>query len=354
MARLLPLLVIAVGVYLWYRSRHGASAGPRSASPSALTEGSLALGFLPASGQNTERARPDAELDALGASVRAGEWEPTARALAAAGKNWERRSQIVGEVADAAANDDAWLTAWEAARPDDPDAAVVRAKSTVFLAWEMRGSARADSTSQEQFDGFHRVLMRSRGDIERAKALNPEDPTPYITEVWTGLGLGYPHETMRELWAEITARAPHHYAAHYSALQYWSEKWRGSEALAWEFVEPAIAAAPHGTLLPALRLVLWYEHHDSDASEADYREAGLTAYVDAVLADIAMAPPTHPRLAEVRHLLAYFLVRQKRHAQALEQFRMVDGYVEALPWRYYNDPAAAYCAFRDKAVRKAR
>ncbi|MEX2982710.1 hypothetical protein [Streptomyces sp. C36] len=351
---LLPLFVIALLVYLWFRSRRGASAGTRSASPSALSEGAFALGFLPESAQNTERARRDAELDALSASVRAGEWEPAARALATAGPNWERRSALVGEVARAAAEDDAWLTAWEAARPDDPDAAVVRARSTVFLAWEVRGGARADSTSREQFEGFDRVLQRSRAEIERAKALNPEDPTPWITEVWAALGLGYPHDAMRELWGEITARAPHHYTAHYSALQYWCEKWRGSEALAREFVEAAIAAAPQGTLLSALRLVLWYEHHDDDASEADYREAGPRSYVDAVLADIAMAPPTHPRLAEVRHLLAYFLVRQKRHAEALEQFRMIDGHVGALPWLYYTDPAAAYCSFRDTAVRKAR
>ncbi|MGW4025394.1 hypothetical protein ACWEEL_29080, partial [Streptomyces sp. NPDC005009] len=58
--------------------------------------------------------------------------------------------------------------------------------------------------------------------------------------------------------------------------------------------------------------------------------------------------------ASVRHLLAYFLTRQGRHEAASPQFRPVDGYVDALPWRYWNDPAAVYCLWRDRAVKGAR
>ncbi|MFD3730341.1 hypothetical protein [Streptomyces sp. NPDC058632] len=53
----------------------------------------------------------------------------------------------------------------------------------------------------------------------------------------------------------------------------------------------------------------------------------------------------------VRHLLAYFLTRQGRHDAALEQFRLADGYVDALPWRYWSGPAAVYCRWRDRAIR---
>ncbi|MFC8078991.1 hypothetical protein ACFUN8_26060 [Streptomyces sp. NPDC057307] len=42
-------------------------------------------------------------------------------------------------------------------------------------------------------------------------------------EIWTALGLGYPHREMHVLWSEITARAPHHFDAHSSALQYWTQ-----------------------------------------------------------------------------------------------------------------------------------
>ncbi|WP_030856164.1 hypothetical protein [Streptomyces sp. NRRL S-37] len=62
--------------------------------------------------------------------------------------------------------------------------------------------------------------------------------------------------------------------------------------------------------------------------------------VDAAPADVAAAPSDHPGAASVRHLPAYFLTRQGRHEAALLQFRLVDGYVDALPWRYWEDPAA--------------
>ncbi|MDI9886838.1 endonuclease/exonuclease/phosphatase family protein [Streptomyces sp. HNM0645] len=98
----------------------------------------------------------------------------------------------------------------------------------------------------------------------------------------------------------------------------------------------------------------WYEHRDSDAKAADFPRPEVVPLVDAALVDVAAARPDHPDTADVRHLLAYFLTRQGRYDAALEQFRIVDGYVDALPWRYWTDPAAVYCGWRDRAVRGAR
>ncbi|MFC8423478.1 hypothetical protein ACFUN7_21850 [Streptomyces sp. NPDC057236] len=47
-----------------------------------------------------------------------------------------------------------------------------------------------------------------------------------------------------------------------------------------------------------------------------------------------------PGTASVRRPPAYFPTRQGRHEAALRQFRLVDGYVDILPWRYWDDPAA--------------
>lgn len=72
--------------------------------------------------------------------------------------------------------------------------------------------------------------------------------------------------------------------------------------------------------------------------------------VDAALADADAAPRDHPDTASLRHLLAYFLTRQGRYDLALQQFRLVDGHVDALPWRYFDNPAAVYCVWRDRAI----
>ncbi|MFG2354081.1 hypothetical protein [Streptomyces sp. NPDC048521] len=321
---------------------------PSPDDDTVAAEAAEKLGLLPAERQNTDYAAPlPADWAAARTAVRGGDWEPAAALLGAIGRDWERRSAVAYLLAECAAEEDAWLLAWEAARPGDPDAAVVRARSTVILAWELRGAQQAKHTTREQFEGFHRTLAAAREEIARAAALNPDDPTPYIAETWVALGLGYPNAEMDKLWAEITNRAPHHYEAHFSALQYWCAKWRGSERLAFEFAERAAAEAPLGSLLTALPLIAHFEHDDSEDTAAD-NTPEMLARVEAALADAAAADPAHPRLPELRHLLAFYLHLQGRDEAALEQFKLVDGHVDALPWRYRgNGMAAYYCQVRN-------
>ncbi|KUN08471.1 hypothetical protein AQI95_08895 [Streptomyces yokosukanensis] len=327
---------------------------PSPPAPDKAAQAAERLGLLPAERQDTEHSAPlPDDWSAALTAVRDGDWRPAAELLRVVGRDWERRSTVTGLLGTAAAEEDGWLLGWEAARPEDPDAAVVRAQSTVYLAWELRGALRAESTTREQFDGFHRTLAAAREDIARAAALNPDDPTPYITEIWVALGLGYPHAEMDKLWAEIASRAPHHYGAHYAALQYWCAKWRGSSELALDFAERAAAEAPVGSLLTALPLVAHFEHDRSTDVAADGTPE-MVARVDAGLADAATAAaadPGRPGLAQLRHLLAFYLHLQDRHEAALEQFKLVDGYVDALPWSYRGDGAAAYyCRVRDETA----
>ncbi|MEV8405690.1 hypothetical protein AB0R12_07730 [Streptomyces niveus] len=196
-------------------------------------------------------------------------------------------------------------------------------------------------------------MLASQDDIKRALALRPDDPTPLVAEIWRALGLGYPNREMRTLWSEITARAPHHFEAHSSALQYWTAKWRGSKRLAREFAEKAAAAAPPGSLLAVLPVIAWYENHADELGDAGFRSPQVRELVDTALADAALADPDHPRLPEVLHLLAYFLYRQGRYKAAREQFRQVDGFTEALPWRYSFVKPLYYRAVRTKTARKA-
>ncbi|WP_267243078.1 hypothetical protein [Streptomyces sp. PR69] len=316
------------------------------------------LGFLPAEQQSENFAgRPAPELLTALAATRSGDWRPAAALLAGTAKeqDWERRTHYATSLGSASVLDDRWLTAWESERPDDPDAAVVRANRTVSLAWHLRGGHFAQHTSAEQFAGFHSTLALARGHIARAAELNPADPTPYIAEINTARGLGYSHANARAIWSEIMSRAPLHFAGHHAALQYWCAKWHGSNELARDFAARAAASAPPGSLLTAFPLIAWYEQHSHGSDSAPFRGEEAKALVDAALADAAAAPADHPQLARLRHLLAYFLVKQRRYDEALEQFRHVDGFVGALPWIYSADSAARqYAATRDEAVAKAQ
>ncbi|MEV5597449.1 hypothetical protein [Streptomyces sp. NPDC052496] len=341
---ILPLIVLTVTVctWLWKRRRTTKLAAAAGAD------------LLPPARQDTGRHCPDPEADAVTAALARGEWQTAAKAIGAAGTDWERRSRLVGVAADRAAEDDTWLRAWEAERPDDPDAAVVRAAAQVALAWEIRGAYRAEHTTAEQFAGFHRVLGGAREAFARAEALAlPGDPTPYVKKIPLYMGLGAPHEAMLDLWEDVVSRAPYHFEAHKSALQYWCAKWRGSAETARDFAGQAAAGAPRGSLLTVLRLIAWYEHHDDEAPAEAYGWPEVMGMTDDVLRDVGAARPDDPRVATVRHLLAYFLTRQGRYEAALEQFREVDGYVDALPWHYHPEPAKTYCHFRTKALRGA-
>ncbi|MFC5144735.1 hypothetical protein [Streptomyces aureoversilis] len=343
--KILPLVFIIVMLCFWLRSKRLARRAERLASE-------IGTDLLPPERQRTDRTYPDPEAEAVLAALSRGDWQPAAQALTAAGTDWERRSYLVAVIGRRAADDDTWLRAWQAARPGDPDAAVVHANAKVSLAWQIRGGAWAEDTSAEQFAGFHRVLNEAKEDFDRAAALaHPGDPTPYLLQIPLYMGLSAPHEALHELWGQVTARAPYHYQAHWYALQYWSAKWCGSADLARNFAAQAAATAPHGSLLTMFPLVSWYEHNDDDAPDEAYGWPEMMELTEAALADVAAARPDHPRVAEVRHLLAYCLTKQGRHEAALEQFRLVDGYVAALPWRYYASPAEAYCGVRDVALK---
>ncbi|MCX5300294.1 hypothetical protein OG898_28060 [Streptomyces sp. NBC_00193] len=348
------VIALAITVAVIYYRRTTGDVADRSGSSRAARK----AGLLPQSAQNTRRAASAPELEAAAAAAIRGSWEPAAQLMTESRKrcDWALRTHYAATFGShRAALPGSWLEAWEAAvGPDDADVAVVRAKAVVNLAWHQRGGNWAKDTSREQFAGFHNTLARAPQENARAAALNPDDPTPHINEIWAALGLGYSDSAMQEIWKKITTRDPHHYDAHYAALQYWCAKWRGSEERAMSFAQKAAAGAPLGSLLSALPLIAWYEHRDTDATSADFRSPHLTSLVDAALADVAAAPSDHPNTAEVRHLLAYFLTRQKRYEAALGQFRIIDGYVGCLPWKYWTDPAAAYCHWRDRAAHHAR
>ncbi|MET9879576.1 hypothetical protein ABZZ36_33905 [Actinacidiphila glaucinigra] len=102
-----------------------------------------------------------------------------------------------------------------------------------------------------------------------------------------------------------------------------------------------------------LPLITHFEHDESEDTAVD-NTPQMRTRVEAALEDVAAADAAHPRLAEVRHLLAFYLHLQDRNEEALAQFRLVDGYVDALPWRYRgSDTAGSYCQVRDAAARAA-
>ncbi|MCX4533039.1 hypothetical protein OHA79_28940 [Streptomyces sp. NBC_00841] len=138
MARLIPLLAIAFGVYFWLKARKNtASPDTPSASSSRRSRKSdparaaAELGFVPADAlDSAHAAAPDPHDEEVRATVRAGNWQAGADFLAGAGRDWQERYRRAGVLQDeaAAAADDTWLLAWRTAQPKDAGASCTRAR----------------------------------------------------------------------------------------------------------------------------------------------------------------------------------------------------------------------------------
>ncbi|MEU9304656.1 hypothetical protein [Streptomyces sp. NPDC048269] len=358
MIGLVILSVILIGAaYTFLRKvRQGRKVEGRGRS-GADVRAAVAMGFVPADGLDTENRFPvSAGQRAALAAVRAGDWQSAAAWLDEAGQDWDERIRRVQVLSELAAEEDGWLLAWRAARPQDPTAAVVHADTSVQVAWNVRGSLSASRTTQEQFRVFHQLIAKAQEAVHEAQRLaDPADPVAYMVEQPIAMALGYSHERYRELWAQIVKRDPKVLAAHVGALQYWCRKWRGSHEEARAFARESAAAGAPGDLLSLLPLYAYLEEEMSD-QEADpdvyYNQPEVIAAADAALADLAAARADDLRAGRLRHMLAWVLYWQDRCPEAVEQFRAVDGYIGAAPWTYSADPKARYLKARDYCVRQ--
>ncbi|MCX4715625.1 hypothetical protein OG818_07405 [Streptomyces virginiae] len=145
----------------------------------------VALGFVAEADLDTENPAPvPPERTAVLEAVRSGDWEAGAACIEAAGKNWHERMERVRPLAEAAAEDDAWLLAWRAARPTDPTAALVDADTAIQVAWNVRGSQSGRRTTQEQFryiDGYIGALPWSYAGSPKSRYLYARDWAVSVT-----------------------------------------------------------------------------------------------------------------------------------------------------------------------------
>lgn len=357
---ILIALIAIFGVigYPWLRRRRALQQAGQGAA--VVADPMAGYGFVPAEQLDARLPGPDPELaEALEEISRTQDWRPASRLLAGTAEGDERRWQRVQTLAGAAAfaldhdrgatvegqrdggrAGGLWLRTWRNEAPKDSGGAQTHAQFLVVQALRDPGS-----------QDFRMILEEARTVCREAALLAPGSPVPYIIELAVARGLGERRPDYEELWSKVVQRAPHHMGAHLAALPYWSQKWHGSKEDADAFAERAAAGAPAKSLLPALPLFAVYEHlPEANMVRSLFQSAVVERAVEGAHFALREAPADHPVAPHVRHLLVWFLVQAERYGEAVEQLRLVDGHVGAVPWSYEPQPAAAYAAYRALAV----
>ena len=304
-------------------------------------------GMAPRAELTEQRLTGVPALDDAVAAARTGNWAPAAEVLASSYGEWDYRAVAVVLLAEVAADENAWLTAWRTARPDDRHSAAIDCESLMMLAWQLRGTALAKDTPAERFAHFHRVLAAAEKSAKEAIELLPGDPTPWATLATVARGLQYDHADFDKVWQGLVERAPHHRYGHVTALQYWCAKWAGSDERMWAFAEEAAAKSPplNVLVLQAARVAggdgVWRQSNVRNALDELLRWLGSEEGAASVNAhdDIGWA--------------ALALVESGRAAEAVPLFRRLGRNAGGAPWRLTAKPAFVFNSYRTKACKAA-
>jgi hypothetical protein len=334
----------------------GAPSGPAApAAPAAAAPRVDLVVYGFSDNIDATRPGPTPMLDEIRRLAAAADWRSIAGLLHALPRSADIRIEAIDKLGELAAENDDWLREWLAAGPHDVTALSVYGSSLVHLAWQIRTTKMPEHISADQWEAFFRVLRQAPDVCNRGAKLDPRDPAPLAVLLTAAKGLQWPQDEYRALYAELMRRAPGSFIANTWAKSYWLPRWFGSKELLSEYVEAAIAAAPPGSLLTAMRIdALCFELRPEDPAQrpAFYRGQQFGAALDAALADLAAADAAHPMLPHLRHWLAYGLYQADRSAEALIQFQAIGDYCGIRPWTEAADAREFFARSRIGAIQE--
>ncbi|WP_406860973.1 hypothetical protein ABZO31_11165 [Streptomyces sp. HUAS MG47] len=319
-----------------------------------------AYGLVPRAALDAGRAGPPPpahrlqQMQAVADAAWDGDWRPAASYVADAGDDWDARWSRTEFLQHLATEDEGWLRAWRAEQPGNCDAATLDAGLMVHRAWQIRGSGYAHQVPADRMQQFRQMLPAAMQAAREASALDARNPGPLVVMITVARAVSCSRREFRAMWAELTARAPHHYAAHWQALQFWCAKWHGSERLMMRFAVRAVRSAPDGSPLSGMYLHA-LEELDERSSGAGRMRAQLgTRRLVRVARSLDQVAPDREELPRLRHMLAHYLVEAGRHKDALEQFRLIGPWCGASPWDDSPDPIAAFDRARGRAAKRTK
>jgi hypothetical protein len=290
----------------------------------------------------------DVDLAAALAATRTGAWQPAAALLAASG-DAEVRADRLRVLAEASVHDSQWVEDWHAATPEDPAVACVRAELALQRAWAARGAAHAEQTSESQTQAFSTGLTQAQRLAERAAALAPQDPMPWVTLVEAARGQQVEQEEFERRMEALFERFPSHVHGAHAVLQTVCAKWMGSPDTMFEFARGLAAEAPEGSATCLMPVMAHVEHHldletgrGGPGRAAKHMTAGATrTELRASVARWTSGPDGGPRPGGRlfgHNLAAYAFWLADDADAARPHLEAIGRSVTTLPWGYSGEP----------------
>ena len=330
---------------------------------------------------DTNPAQDDAALREACTQARYGTDDGPARQMVIGSRSdYDRRARYVRVMAESTAGglgsridrstgrvdtEAAWTDRWAARCPTDPDAQLVRARSLMERAWEVRGGGWASGVRPEQWAEFRRLLQLAGEANDRAMQLAPQDPTPWVNRLHLMIDRSASREDVEETWRELTRRDPWHRDGHQLMLTYLCRKWSGSHEQMFSFARSVAAAAPVGSPLHVLPVraaaewALWEQERESprrtaaEIGELWRQDPVMQSDLDNALARWFRQPANrHADWLHDVNFLAYGLARSGRDADAAPVFASIGKYVTSIPWSWYGHERGD--VFFIRARRRAR
>lgn len=210
---------------------------------------------------DTDYGQADLELRTVRDRALAGDWVAARILIGATGRDWELRGRRLSILGIAAGYSPQWLDAWDAAVPDDPAVAILRADALLKQAGEARGSDSARNTSREQLQEFGRLSALAAQASHRAVLLNPDDPYPWTTRMAAMLADGRrQREEFFAAMGESVKRDPYNFETHLMAVTFMCAKWYGSHEQMFAAARDPAAAAPTGSSVAMLPVLAHFEY----------------------------------------------------------------------------------------------
>lgn len=149
----------------------------------------------------------------------------------------------------------------EEERPGDANVVLLLGSAQAAAAWQARGSATMDYTSEEQVQGLINFTRRARKTLLWAAELDPDDVAPWAALMVPALGAPTHRDEIVEVYEEVVKRVPDLVGATLRRLQSVCGKWYGSNEEMFAFARTKTEGLPDGHPLLALIPMAHIERH---------------------------------------------------------------------------------------------